>query len=137
MTFRVELLAAAHPDAAELYERITEAAPIHGPIWYKRRSTAIESLQQSPPRRAFAPENDRVSIEVRLLPAAGPLLNRVPTSVQAGLPLPHRQRCVMTGYSKAGGGARPFTFAIKVSKVRARVSCVPTSRAMFWIGASL
>ena len=122
MTFRVELLAAAHPDAAELYERITEAAPF---------------LQQSSPRRAFAPENDRVSIEVRLLPAAGPLLNRVPTSVQAGLPLPLRQRCVMTGYGKADGGTWPFTFAIKVSKVRARVSCVPTSRAIFWIGAAL
>src|SRR5829696_5560049 len=67
MTFRVKLLAAAQADAAELYERITEAAPIHGATWYKRLITAIESLQQSPRRCPFAPENGRVSIEVRQL----------------------------------------------------------------------
>ena len=67
MAFRVELLAAAQADAAELYARITEAAPIHGTIWYERLITAIESLKQSPRRCAFALENDRVSIEVRHL----------------------------------------------------------------------
>ena len=84
MTFRVRFLAAAQADAAELYERITEAAPIHGPIWYKRLITAIESLQQSPRRCAFAPENDRVSVEVRrLLFGRKPHVYRVLFTIEA------------------------------------------------------
>ena len=84
MAFRVELLAAAQADAAELYARITEAAPIHGTIWYERLITAIGSLKQSPRRCAFAPENDRVSIEVRHLPfGRKPHVYRVPFTIDA------------------------------------------------------
>jgi len=67
MTFPVRFLAAADRDAAAIYARITEAAPIHGPIWYQRLIATIESLQASPRRCALAPENDRVSVEVRHL----------------------------------------------------------------------
>ena len=67
MIFRVRLLASAQADAAALYERITEAAPIRGPIWYHRLITTIERLQHSPRRCALAPESDRVALEVRHL----------------------------------------------------------------------
>lgn len=78
MTFRVRLLASAQADAAALYERITEAAPMRGPIWYNRLITTIESLEHSPRRCALAPENDRVSLEVRhLLFGRKPHLYRV------------------------------------------------------------
>ena len=67
MTFRVRLLASAQADAAVLYERITEAAPRRGPIWYNRLIATIESLNHSPRRCALAPENSQVSLEVRHL----------------------------------------------------------------------
>lgn len=58
MTFRVRLLASAQEDAAALYERITEAAPMRGQIWYNRLITTIGSLEHSPRRDALTPEND-------------------------------------------------------------------------------
>ena len=67
MPVRVLGLGHALLDAAALYERITEAAPMRGPIWYNRLITTIESLEHSPRRCALAPENDRVSLEVRHL----------------------------------------------------------------------
>lgn len=67
MKFRVRLLSSAQADAAELFERVSEAAPVRGPIWYKRLIAAMVSLQLSPRRCVLSPENDLVAIEVRQL----------------------------------------------------------------------
>jgi plasmid stabilization system protein ParE len=67
MTFRVRFLATADRDAAAIYDRIRTLAPIQGPIWYERLLATIENLQHSPRRCPLAPENSRVSVEVRQL----------------------------------------------------------------------
>jgi plasmid stabilization system protein ParE len=67
MAFRVRLLASAQADAAQIYERVTAAAPVHGPLWYNRLITAIESLREFPRRCGHAPEDARFPSEIRHL----------------------------------------------------------------------
>jgi plasmid stabilization system protein ParE len=67
MTFRVELSDSALQDAEQLYEWVTEAAPLRGPLWFNRLIAAIESLTTFPERCAHATENDRFPFETRQL----------------------------------------------------------------------
>jgi len=67
MVFRVRLLDSAQADAAQIYERVTAAAPLHGPLWYNRLIATIETLGTFPKRCAYAPETDFFETEVRQL----------------------------------------------------------------------
>ena len=67
MAFRVELSNEALTDAEGLYEWLTEAAPVRGPLWFSRLMAAIQSLQTFPQRCAYATENERFPFEVRQL----------------------------------------------------------------------
>ena len=62
MAFRVELSNEALTDAEGLYEWLTEAAPVRGPLWFSRLMAAIQSLQTFPQRCAYAAENERFPV---------------------------------------------------------------------------
>ena len=67
MAFRVELSAEALENAERLYEWVTKAAPLRGPLWFNRLLAAIQSLQAFPQRCAYATENERFPFETRHL----------------------------------------------------------------------
>lgn len=67
MAFRVELSSEALKNAERLYERVTAAAPLKGPLWFNRLLAAIQSLQTFPQRCACATENKRFPFETRQL----------------------------------------------------------------------
>jgi len=67
MAFRVELSTEALNDAERLYDRVTRAAPLHGPLWFNRLLDAIDSLRTFPQRCAYVPESGRFPFEARQL----------------------------------------------------------------------
>jgi plasmid stabilization system protein ParE len=67
MAFRVRLTEPAQADTEAIYERLTTAAPLYGPIWYRRMLAAIKTLRHSPERCPYAPENGRFPVEIRQL----------------------------------------------------------------------
>ncbi|MGH9628748.1 MAG: type II toxin-antitoxin system RelE/ParE family toxin [Bryobacteraceae bacterium] len=83
MAFRVKLTEPAKTDAEALYERLIEAAPLHGPKWYNGLIAAIETLQHLPGRCPHAPENGRFPVEIRhLLYGRKPYVYRVLFTIQ-------------------------------------------------------
>ena len=83
MAFRVELSREALENAERLYEWVTEAAPLHGPLWFNRLLAAIQSLQTFPRRCAYATENERFPFETRhLLFGRKPNVHRVVFTIE-------------------------------------------------------
>jgi plasmid stabilization system protein ParE len=67
MQYRVVLADSAKADAENLYQWVTERAPLQGPEWFEKLLECLYSLDRSPNRCPLAPEARRSHREIRNL----------------------------------------------------------------------
>ena len=67
MVYRVRLMPRAVEDIVQIYDRVTQAAPLHGSKWYERLMGALYSLDQSPERCLVARRLSTPSKTIRKL----------------------------------------------------------------------
>jgi plasmid stabilization system protein ParE len=67
MLYRVALADSAKADASAIYERIVDAAPLNGPVWFEALLESLYLLEKLPYRCPLAREAHQARREIRCL----------------------------------------------------------------------
>jgi plasmid stabilization system protein ParE len=67
MAYRVVLADSAKADASAIYERVVEAAPYRGLLWFQALMDCLHSLDEHPTRCPLAREAKKAHREIRCL----------------------------------------------------------------------